>query len=283
VVSCLPQEGFTYQDHIFVVNNGSHRIHFMRDTVLTVLRHKTKGYALASARNAGIKAALSAGYKWGLFLDDDMRLEEGCLAAHKKAVEGSYALPRGIVTSPVMPALEHASSLRVLPPTGTSRSSAITVSTRNSISDAMPKIKDNHALYRGIVTSEQSCGDDAFLGDLLERLPETEIVDADSKHGLEHDLLLRILRFGGITNTCMDLKALSDAGGFDEGFDGGWGYEDTELINRLILRDGWSVRFVRDAVAYHAAAKPANDSYSRDEFVENKRLFQKLAREYRRE
>ena len=197
------------------------------DEHATIIKHHRPYYALASARNAGLDAALSDGYEWGLFLDDDEWLLPGCLAAHKGAYSGGKTL------------------------------------------------------YRGIVTSALSNGQDAFLGDLLERMPEMITLGSGRAWGLGSDLMQRILRFGGITNTSIDLRLLKEAGGFNEKFDGAWGYEDTELIHRLMVRDGWSIQFVRDAVAYHDAAPAANDSYSRRDFVNNKRLFEKLARQYK--
>ena len=88
-----------------------------------------------------------------------------------------------------------------------------------------------------------------------------------------------MLKFGGMVNSAFYLDALWDAGGYDERFDGEWGFNDTELVNRLIKKLGWMVRFT-DASVEHIPLPPATNNYSRKEYTRNKALFQEIVRGY---
>jgi len=91
--------------------------------------------------------------------------------------------------------------------------------------------------------------------------------------------LWHVLKFGGMVNSAFYLDALWDAGGYDERFDGEWGFNDTELVNRLIKKLGWMVRFT-NAEAIHLMSSPATSVYSRDKYARNKALFKEIARGY---
>jgi len=90
-----------------------------------------------------------------------------------------------------------------------------------------------------------------------------------------------LMRYGGTVNLSFPLKAMMESGGFDVRFDGQWGFEDAELYSRLILRDGWEVTYVRNAIADHEFKDPATASYSRKIFNKNMDLYEDLAAAYR--
>ncbi len=52
-------------------------------------------------------------------------------------------------------------------------------------------------------------------------------------------------------NTIFTREAARDVGGYDERFDGFWGYEDDEFAYRMVSRGGVTPRFVPDMVVYH--------------------------------
>lgn len=89
-----------------------------------------------------------------------------------------------------------------------------------------------------------------------------------------------LMRYGGTVNTSFALKAMIESGGFDARFDGQWGFEDAELYSRLILRDGWEVTYVRNAIADHEFKDPATASYSRKVFNKNMDLYEDLTAAY---
>lgn len=90
-----------------------------------------------------------------------------------------------------------------------------------------------------------------------------------------------LMRYGGTVNLSFPLKAMMESGGFDVRFDGQWGFEDAELYSRLILRDGWEVTYIRNAIADHEFKDPATASYSRKIFNKNMDLYEDLAAAYR--
>jgi len=89
-----------------------------------------------------------------------------------------------------------------------------------------------------------------------------------------------LIRYGGTVNLSFPLAAIQETGGFDERFDGQWGFEDAEFYSRLILRDGWEFVYVRNAIADHEPSKPATMFYSRKEFGRNKDLYERLLKEH---
>ena len=91
--------------------------------------------------------------------------------------------------------------------------------------------------------------------------------------------LWHVAKYGRMVNSAFYLDALWDAGGYDERFDGEWGFNDTELVNRLIKKLGWMVRFT-NAEAVHLMSSPATNAYSRKEYTRNKALFEEIVRGY---
>ena len=91
-----------------------------------------------------------------------------------------------------------------------------------------------------------------------------------------------LIKYGGTVNLSFPLEAVVKAGAFDEKFDGQWGFEDTELCSRLMIRDGWEVIHVKNAIADHDCKEPANDSYSRKVVGKNRDLYETLIETYRK-
>lgn len=73
-------------DRIILVNDGDKgSLPDFDDDRIASIEHCKPYYAIASAQNAGIDLALSLDYKWGIFIDDDCKVIDGWLEAHKSA------------------------------------------------------------------------------------------------------------------------------------------------------------------------------------------------------
>jgi len=88
-----------------------------------------------------------------------------------------------------------------------------------------------------------------------------------------------VLKFGGMCDSVFNIPELWAAGGYNDAFDGGWGFNDTELVNRLVKKYGWKIRFT-NASADHLMLDAAVNNYSRDDHGRNKALFEELTSGY---
>ena len=71
-------------DSIVIVNDGDEGSVNLRSENVYVVEHCKDYFAVASARNKGLKAAIDLGFKWGVFIDDDLILPNGWLKKHRK-------------------------------------------------------------------------------------------------------------------------------------------------------------------------------------------------------
>lgn len=69
------------------------------------------------------------------------------------------------------------------------------------------------------------------------------------------------VKWGGSTLSC-HLPSLKEVGGYNEDFDGAWGYEDNELYYRLTNEYDWDIEYLEDAVVENLKA-PTNGNYER--------------------
>lgn len=115
-----------------------------------------------------------------------------------------------------------------------------------------------------------------YIGAIYQKLYDTDTRFAPEYGGLKAALI----RYGGTVNLSFPLAAVWAAGGFDERFDRQWGFEDAELYSRLILRDGWEIMYVKNAIAVHRFEESATVSYSRGAFDKNKALYESLVKAY---
>jgi len=117
-----------------------------------------------------------------------------------------------------------------------------------------------------------------YVGMIHQQPYDTDLRLAPACGGLKAALI----RYGGAVNLSFPLAAIQETGGFDERFDGQWGFEDAEFYSRLILRDGWEVIHIKNSVAEHQFKQPANASYSRDVFDKNQMLYERLLETYQK-
>jgi len=190
------------KDTIVVVNDGE-KSSIPRDVNRKVekIQHCKDYYAVASAKNAGMRRALSIGYEWGLLLDDDLDLSEDVITAHKKQPE------------------------------------------------------DKNTVYVGKVVWEWG--------------------EKDVRKILWDGTGNFLVKWGG-WNASAHLPSVLDADGFDERFDGHWGYEDNELYYRL-RQKGWDFEYMEDTVIKNLEA-PTDGNYQRGDTT-NKKLFKELCSE----
>lgn len=81
-----------------------------------------------------------------------------------------------------------------------------------------------------------------------------------------------LVQMGGCNFGCY-LPSLAEVGGFNERFDGNYGYEDVELAYRLTQVHGWDVEYLSDAAMLNRQAPPSGDyvrniSENREKIVE---------------
>lgn len=108
--------------------------------------------------------------------------------------------------------------------------------------------------------------------ELFHQLAELPPVPSRSNHGRSIDVRFPYLRnpadaphpwdlmHGG--NIAFRRDVAVAVGGFDEKFDGHWGFEDAEFAYRMIRRGGATPAFARDAIVYHQES--GEDIASRD-------------------
>lgn len=70
-----------------------------------------------------------------------------------------------------------------------------------------------------------------------------------------------VVKWGGSNMSC-NLPSLLEAGGYNDKFDGSWGYEDNELYQRLTSEYGWGVEYLKDAAVSNLKA-PTGEHYDR--------------------
>jgi len=70
-----------------------------------------------------------------------------------------------------------------------------------------------------------------------------------------------VVKWGGSNMSC-HLPSLKGAGGFDERFDGNWGYEDNELYHRLSKQYNWEVKYIEESEVVNLQA-PSSGDYNR--------------------
>jgi len=70
-----------------------------------------------------------------------------------------------------------------------------------------------------------------------------------------------VVKWGGSNMSC-HLPSLKGVGGFDEQFDGNWGYEDNELYHRLTKQYNWNVKYIENSEVVNLQA-PASGDYQR--------------------
>lgn len=81
-----------------------------------------------------------------------------------------------------------------------------------------------------------------------------------------------VVKWGGSNMSC-HLPSLLGAGGYNEKFDGSWGYEDNELYQRLTSEYGWGVEYLKDAVVSNLKA-PTGKHYNRGDTTNRKLIDQ---------
>lgn len=88
-------------DSLIIVNDGEPGSvqRFAEDRVFTI-DHCKPYYALASGRNKGMKAAISLGYDWGVFIDDDVVVSEDWLEVHRKGWQEKETVYAGKILEP---------------------------------------------------------------------------------------------------------------------------------------------------------------------------------------
>lgn len=82
------------------------------------------------------------------------------------------------------------------------------------------------------------------------------------KSGEDIDLQEGIVKWGG-SNLSFHLPTVLEAGGFNEDFDGHWGYEDNEFYWRMTTQEGFNIEYLEDAVILNKQLPRAGDHYER--------------------
>lgn len=83
-----------------------------------------------------------------------------------------------------------------------------------------------------------------------------------------------VVKWGGSNMSCY-LPSLLEAGGYNEEFDGAWGYEDNELYQRLTKKHNWEIEYLEDAVITNLKA-PTDQHYKRGD-TSNRKLIDQSA------
>jgi len=80
-----------------------------------------------------------------------------------------------------------------------------------------------------------------------------------------------IVKWGG-SNLSFHIPTVLDHGGFNEDFDGHWGYEDNEFYWRMTTKHGFEIEYLKEAVILNKQLPRAGDHYERFDTTNREKL-----------
>ncbi len=196
------------EDYIFLVNDGDPgSVDQLNDVQVKTIEHCKDYYALASARNKGLRHAKRDSYEWALCLDDDITLQSNIVAYHK----------------------------------------------------ACATAVDEKTLLAGKIVTHDSKPEDARQK-WIRKSGEDIDLDTDG-----------IVKWGG-SNLSFHVETVLEHGGFNEDFDGHWGYEDNEFYWRMTTKHGFDIEYLPEVVVLNQQLPRAGDHYERYDTTNREKL-----------